>query len=86
MGGPSLLQGIFPTQGSNLGLLNWQEDSLPFEQPGNPSIGYGDSFSLWSLKLEGLIKPGAASGHFSLILQKGLSENKVNLGESRTER
>ena len=26
----SLLQGIFPTQGSNPGLLHWQADSLPF--------------------------------------------------------
>ena len=24
-----LLQGIFPTQGLNLGLLHWQADSLP---------------------------------------------------------
>ena len=24
----SLLQGVFPTQGSNICLLNWQEDSL----------------------------------------------------------
>ena len=34
-----LLQGIFPTQGSNLlllGLLHWQ-DSLPRSQPGKPS-------------------------------------------------
>ena len=26
---PSLLQGIFPTQGSNQHLLHWQADSLP---------------------------------------------------------
>ena len=34
-----LLQGIFPTQGSNprlLNLLPWQADSLPLEQPGKP--------------------------------------------------
>ena len=31
-----LLQGIFPTQGSNLGLLYWQGDSLPSELPGKP--------------------------------------------------
>ena len=29
-----LLQGVFPTQGLNLGLL--QADSLPFEPPGKP--------------------------------------------------
>ena len=35
-----LLQGIFPTQGSNLcllGFLHWQEDSLPWAPPGKPS-------------------------------------------------
>ena len=31
-----LLQGIFPTQGSNLYLLHWQEDSFTTEQPGKP--------------------------------------------------
>ena len=33
----SLLQGIFLTQGSNLGLLHWQVDSLPSEPPGKPN-------------------------------------------------
>ena len=32
----SLLQGIFPTQGSNPGLPHWQADSLPGEPPGKP--------------------------------------------------
>ena len=31
-----LLQGIFPTQGSNLSLLHWQADSLLAEPPGKP--------------------------------------------------
>ena len=31
-----LLQEIFPTQGSNLGLLHWQVDSLPLSHQGNP--------------------------------------------------
>ena len=30
----ALLQGIFPTQGSNPGLLHWQEDSLPLSHQG----------------------------------------------------
>ena len=34
----SLLQGIFPTQGSNPGLLHWQVDALPSEPPGKPEI------------------------------------------------
>ena len=33
-----LLQGIFPTQGSNLPLLRWQEDSLPGSHQGSPSV------------------------------------------------
>ena len=33
VGGYFLLQGISPTQGSNLGLLHWQTDSLPSESP-----------------------------------------------------
>ena len=36
----SLLQGIFPTQGSNLGLLHWQVDSLPLSHQGSPTVGY----------------------------------------------
>ena len=32
----SLLQGIFPIQGSNPGFLPWQTDSLPSEPSGSP--------------------------------------------------
>ena len=32
------IQGIFPTQGSNLGLLQVQADSLPSEPPGKVSV------------------------------------------------
>ena len=32
-----LLQGIFPTHGSNPGLLHWQVDSLPPETSGKPA-------------------------------------------------
>ena len=38
-----LLQGIFPTLGSNLRLLyflHWQADSLPLAQPGKPHNSY----------------------------------------------
>ena len=41
----AVLQGIFPTQGSNLYLLcllDWQAGSLPLGPPGKPQqIGYG---------------------------------------------
>ena len=33
-----LLQGIFPTQGSNPHLLHWQVDSLPLHHLGSPCI------------------------------------------------
>ena len=39
--GHTLLQGIFPTQGSNprlLYLLHWQVDSLPLVPPGKPDM------------------------------------------------
>ena len=36
VGSHSLLQGIFPTQGWNAGLLHWQVGSLPLCPPGKP--------------------------------------------------
>ena len=33
-----LLQGIFPSQGSNLCLLHWQADSLPLSPQGKPCV------------------------------------------------
>ena len=45
-----LVQGIFPTQGSNLHLLcllHWQEDSLPVRRLEIPFI---DKMKLWSLR------------------------------------
>ena len=42
VGSYSLLQGIFPTQGSNPGIPHCKEDSLPVEPPGKPkNIGVG---------------------------------------------
>ena len=38
LGCRSLLQMIFPIQGSNLALLHWQAGSLPPELPGKPTI------------------------------------------------
>ena len=36
VGSHSLLRGIFPTQGLNLGLLHWQAGSLPLSHQGSP--------------------------------------------------
>ena len=45
-----LLQGIFPTQGSNLRLLrllHWQVGSLPLAPPGNPFFMGGVIYPTW---------------------------------------
>ena len=39
-----LLQGIFPTQGSNLRLLYWQADSLPLSHPGSTLLSIHQEF------------------------------------------
>ena len=46
VGSCSFLQGIFPTQGSNLGLPHLQVDSLPAEPPGKPKNTAVGSLSL----------------------------------------
>ena len=52
------LQGIFPTQGSNLHLLHWQADSLPLNHQGSPKcyLASADSHSIytqiWSSNME----------------------------------
>ena len=47
----SVACGIFPDQGSNLGLLNWQEDSLSLSQQGSPKL---ELFLKRTLKLDPL--------------------------------
>ena len=39
-GCPFLLQGIFPTQGPNPGLLHWKVDSRPLSHLGSPTFYY----------------------------------------------
>ena len=46
MGSLSLLQGIFPTQGSNRGLLHCRQNSLPAEPQGKPKNTGVSSLSL----------------------------------------
>ena len=49
----ALLQGIFPTQGSNphlVSLLHWQEGSLPLAPPGKPMRCYSQE-ELTTIKL-----------------------------------
>ena len=41
------LQGIFPTQGSNLHLLHWRVDSLPLSHLGSPLTHSRSSVNVW---------------------------------------
>ena len=50
----SLLQEIFPTQGSNPCLLDWQADSLPLSHQGSPNDSYPRWF-LIALRIHGLM-------------------------------
>ena len=66
-----LLQGIFPTQGSNQGLLSllhWQADSLPLAPPGKPPLYIYAFFFILSLQF-GLILAYSAEIHYSPPLQ-----------------
>ena len=49
VGGQSLLQRIFSTQGLNLSVLHWQADSLPLSHLGSPasSVGPKQIFVRW---------------------------------------
>ena len=64
VGSLSLLQGIFPTQGSNPG-LSLQMDSLPAEPQGKPrNTGVGNlSFLQWIFQTHWIkgIKPGSSA-------------------------
>ena len=54
----ALLQGIFPTQGSNPGLLHWQVGSLLLVPPGKPiKVTEMDKIENRKKKTEGLAKP-----------------------------
>ena len=53
-----LLQGIFPTQGSNLGLLLWQVNSLPLSHLGSPlSLKWGGQSELPNIVSRSLFAP-----------------------------
>ena len=74
---PFLLQGIFLTQGSNprlLGLLHWQEDSLPLEPSGK--FQKKCTPSAFSLSVQ---VPGAASGPGQLLMQVCGMKDKIFL-------
>ena len=73
MGCHFTLQGIFPTQGSNLHLLHWQADSLPLSHLGSPFLQH----SLINFqKIKSQIKPYKC---FLLAQKIGLTHAQTNL-------
>ena len=72
-----LLQGIFPTQGSNLHLLHWQADSLPLSHLGNDTR--------WSIKWVGKrINPNDDTKSLSGQLGNGQMRVKKSLSPRST--
>ena len=71
-----LLQGIFWTQGSNLHLLHWQEDSLPLRHQGS-------QFSLTELDSTPVITrenpPGILSLHYLAIADELVRAKKFHV-------
>ena len=69
----SLLQGIFPTQGSNLCILHWQADSLLSKPPGKPIetfilLGNNETSLLLTLYVLSLSFPNALPSASSTML------------------
>ena len=76
----ALLQGIFPTQGSNLSLfclLHWQVDSLPLAPPGKPKKG--NSLEQMWVQMDILVR-GRALGCRLVLWNPFFFSVSVNLG------
>ena len=71
VGCPFLLQGIFPTQGLNPGLLHWQVGSLPLSHQGSPSVSLisENSFISCFVLLCGGLSTVLFSNFLSLVLR-----------------
>ena len=57
-----LLQGVFPTQESNLCLLQWKVDSLPLSHQGSHTM------KIWKLKPQDTLLAGANEGPDNVII------------------
>ena len=86
MGCHSLLQGIFPTQGSNLCLLHWQVDSLPLSHLGSSSLHlegtYYVVYTACSSFMELCLQPRGSPGGKALtyvLYKKARRHNRANL-------
>ena len=72
MGSHSLLQQLFLIQGLNLGLLNWQADSLPLTSLGSRKLNYLKINSLGDFPSSPVVKnPLANAGDQGLFLGWG---------------
>ena len=60
-----LLQGIFLSQGLNLGLLHWQVDSLPLSHQGNPLHVHLGNFQLCDQLM--VCRAGYSSDTFAIV-------------------
>ena len=65
----SLLQGILPTQGSNLHLLHWQVDSLPVSEPPGKSRMFSQLWIWGSWLIHGGHRMPGASERKSRLLR-----------------
>ena len=65
----SLVQGIFPTQASNLGLLHQQRGSLPSEPPGSPPMSWCRSKYSSEYKVSHILVKGFPDGSVGIFLR-----------------
>ena len=79
VGNHSFLQDIFPTQGSNPVLLNWQVDSLPLSQ-GKPLIQLSSNSNAdeWACEIPGL-NDGPSLVCFYISIKHMFEENIYSL-------
>ena len=72
----SLLQGIFPTQGSNLGLLHCRQILYHLSHQGSPKIGYPDT--IYFLKFYNVY-------HYEIFLPPKMNLNRTDQGSQVIE-
>ena len=77
MGCHALLQGIFPTQESNLNLLHWQGDSLPLSHQGSLLYGLVRP-SLIAQTGEGLQREGSAVSPFHISTVREVFQDSLH--------
>ena len=77
-----LLQGIFPTQGSNPYLLHWQVDSLPLSHLGSPMVETRTSKQAIAVATQNNIIVNAVIGVYTGGAQDGYISRVRNSGNA----